>query len=335
MVKNIVKVSNDSTQAKYRQIINSINDAIRSGKLKRGDKVPSINEIANEFKLSRDTVLLAFNELKAKGVLIAAPGKGCYIDSTEIDFKHRIFLLFDEFNAFKEDLFNAFVENLEGQDQVDIYFHHFNYRVFENLIRNNLNKYTSFVIMPANLKETGPVIAQIPRNKVCLLDQIPDDLTEKYPAIFQDFENDIYNGLKAGHHLLEKYEKLIFVFPGGKEPVGFINGFKAFCQDYAFSYEIFQNLQNKTLNRGEVYILPNDRDLVYAVKKCGEQNFKIGEEVGIISINDTPLKEVVANGITTISTDFKEMGKQLARFIIEQGREQIKNPSGLIIRHSL
>ena len=39
--------------------------------------------------------------------------------------------------------------------------------------------------------------------------------------------------------------------------------------------------------------------------------------IGIISYNETPLKKVVENGITTISTDFKAMGKLLANMILE------------------
>ena len=54
---------------KYRQIINSIYQGIINGNLKIGDKIPSLNQICKEFDLSRDTVMVAFNELKAKGII--------------------------------------------------------------------------------------------------------------------------------------------------------------------------------------------------------------------------------------------------------------------------
>ncbi len=47
------------------------------------------------------------------------------------------------------------------------------------------------------------------------------------------------------------------------------------------------------------------------------------------------LKEVIEGGITTISTDFKLMGKQLAKMIVEQEKSQIANISRVKIRHSL
>jgi DNA-binding GntR family transcriptional regulator len=65
---------------KYRQIINSIYNSLEAGLLKQGDKIPSVNSVCSAFGLSRDTVLIAFNELKAKGVISAVSGKGYYIE---------------------------------------------------------------------------------------------------------------------------------------------------------------------------------------------------------------------------------------------------------------
>jgi DNA-binding LacI/PurR family transcriptional regulator len=61
----------------------------------------------------------------------------------------------------------------------------------------------------------------------------------------------------------------------------------------------------------------------------------LGVDFGIISYNDIPLKKVVENGITTISTNFKIMGKTLAEMVLNSQKEQIENPSKLIIRNSL
>jgi DNA-binding LacI/PurR family transcriptional regulator len=47
------------------------------------------------------------------------------------------------------------------------------------------------------------------------------------------------------------------------------------------------------------------------------------------------LKEVVAGGITTISTDFSQMGQTLARMIQDRTWGKIRNKSALIRRSSL
>ncbi|HEV7382266.1 MAG TPA: GntR family transcriptional regulator, partial [Dyadobacter sp.] len=48
---------------KYMQIIKSLLLAISKGKLKRGDKIPSINQLSEEYLLSRDTVVKAYKHL--------------------------------------------------------------------------------------------------------------------------------------------------------------------------------------------------------------------------------------------------------------------------------
>ena len=319
---------------KYRQIINSIYSGISNGNLKLGDKIPSLNQICVEFELSRDTVMVAFNELKAKGIIKSIPGKGYYINSIEIKLDQKIFVLFDELNAFKEDLYTSFLNSLDVKSSVDIYFHHFNYQVFKDLISESVGNYTSYVIMPATFDYTADVIGRLPKDKVYILDRLKDDLLD-YPVVYQDFEQDVYDSLSNGSDLLQKYRKLIMIFPGGKEPEGRMIGFQRFCSEKGIQSEIIRNVVNKEMQIGEAYFVPSDRNLVRLVKMAGEKNLQLGKDVGIVSFNDTVLKEIVAGGITTISTDFQLMGQTLARMIQEKSSEKIRNQSALIRRNSL
>jgi DNA-binding LacI/PurR family transcriptional regulator len=66
-----------------------------------------------------------------------------------------------------------------------------------------------------------------------------------------------------------------------------------------------------------------------------ESELTLAKDVGIISYNDTLLKELVEGGITTISTDFNAMGKRLAEMILNKEQSQIENVNDLIIRNSL
>ena len=78
-----------------------------------------------------------------------------------------------------------------------------------------------------------------------------------------------------------------------------------------------------------------DRDLVTLLKQAERQQMTPGREFGIISYNDTPLKEILAGGITTLSTDFRQMGLKLAQLIFQKGIRNIENPWMLNIRRSL
>ena len=336
MLNQIIKISSDSGIPKYKQLINSLLEAIEAGIIQKADRLPSINAICKEFALSRDTVLVAFNELKARGVISSVPGKGYYVESTVTKFKHKIFLLFDELNAFKEVLYNSFLESLKGQAVVDIYFHHFNRQVFKDLIEASNGAYTSYVIMPAKFNDAHSILKQLPKDKVYILDQSNATLAKYYPAVYQNFEKDMISALNSGMEELKKYQKLFLVFPGGKEPIGQMKGFQKFCELHREQWEseVIVSLKDHSIKKGEVYIVPSDKDLVSLVKTAKAQNLELGKDLGVISYNDTPLKEVVADGITTISTNFSAMGSLLADMVLNKKNKQIENVSYLVSRKS-
>ena len=330
----IVSVKDKSNAPKYKQIVNSIEEAILSGALKKGDKLPSLNDVKDKFSLSRDTVIMAFNELKNRGIVESVVGKGYYVISEDINVTQKIFLLFDELNAFKEDLYNSFLNSLGDRIEVDIFFHHFNNDMFYKLIHNNIGLYTYYVIMPANLEGTETIIGKLPKDKVYILDQVNENLSE-YSSIYQDFKKNVYDGLQEGKKLINKYEKIILIFSSERQPTGICEGFETFCDDNGFENEIISSIKNRQLSKGELYMILDDNNLIRIIKKIKEAKLTLAKDIGIICYNDTLLKEVVEGGITTISTNFNFMGERLAQMILNQEHTQVENPNRLIIRKSL
>ena len=330
----IIKVTKQIGVPKYKQIVASIEDAIISGSLKKGDQIPSINYIRDNQKVSRDTVLSAFNELKTRGIIQSVVGKGYYVLNDNIAVSQKIFLLFDELNSFKEDLYNAFINNLDANTRVDIYFHHFNYEMFSKLIYENIGAYNYYVIMPANLKNMQKIIEKLPADKVYILDQTREELNQ-YAAIFQNFEKDIYTNLSKVLDRINNYKNLILLFSEDRQPQGMLKGFKAFCKTNTIKNSVVNSLENISLNKGDVFVIPDDKNLLIIIKKIKEEKLILAKDIGIISYNDTLLKEIVEGGITTISTDFNEMGKRLADMIRNKEHFQIENTNTLILRNSL
>ncbi|QXP64151.1 GntR family transcriptional regulator [Polaribacter sp. R2A056_3_33] len=330
----MIEVKKEIGIPKYKQIINAIENAIENGLLKKGDQLPSINTIKNNNKLSRDTVLMAFNELKNRGIIESIVGKGYYVISEDINVHQKIFLLFDELNSFKEDLYNSFLENLEDTIQVDIFFHHFNEAIFKKLIKDNAGSYNYYVIMPANLENTSKSIQLLPDDKVYILDQVPEDLVA-YPSIYQNFEKSIYENLTKASGFVSKYNKINLIFSEEKQPKGILKGFTQFCEQSTMPFEILSTVKETPLIKGELYVLLDDISLLRIIKKMKSQNMTLVNDIGVISYNDTLLKEIVEGGITTITTDFNEMGKRLAKMILNKEQDKVENPNKLIIRNSI
>ena len=76
-------------------------------------------------------------------------------------------------------------------------------------------------------------------------------------------------------------------------------------------------------------------DLVILIENIMASNLIIGTDVGVISYNETPLKKLLINGITTISTDFKLMGSLAADLINNQVLEHREVPFSVTLRPSI
>ena len=91
----------------------------------------------------------------------------------------------------------------------------------------------------------------------------------------------------------------------------------------------------RTYHEGEVYINLMEEDLVVLIERIDLAEAELGQEVGVISYNETPLKKIILNGITTVSTDFQQMGAMAARLVLDNARRQEAVPFYLTMRNSL
>ena len=323
-----------SNGSKYKLIVNYVISGILSGTYTERSWLPSIQDFMKKYNLSRDTVLKGLSELKSKGIVESKQGIGYYVVSTRISHQQKIFLLFNEFNSFKEELYNSLINSLGHSASVNLYFHNYNREVFDTLIKEANGKYTTYIIMSGKFEGVGPMLDKL-NGRVFLLDHFHKELYGKYSAVCQNFEKNTYEALVFGHHHIKKYSKFIMVQKEEKEPYERYYGMKRFCKEFGYNFEYIHTLQNKPITKGELYMVVNDHDIVELIKQVEKKNFIIGKDIGIISYNETPVKEVLAGGITTLSTDFKTMGTTMAELIEAKTIRTVENPWKLTIRKSL
>ncbi|MDR1025218.1 MAG: GntR family transcriptional regulator [Treponema sp.] len=63
----------------YRQVIRQIENGVLSGRLKTGDKLPTIRALAVDLKINPNTIAKAYGELEIRGILATQVGSGTYI----------------------------------------------------------------------------------------------------------------------------------------------------------------------------------------------------------------------------------------------------------------
>jgi DNA-binding transcriptional regulator YhcF (GntR family) len=336
MIKHIdIQFENNLPVPKYRQIIDAILQKINAGELKKGDKIPSLNMFCKRYDLSQDTVLMAYNELKAKGIIISQVGKGYFISNENTDFRHRVLLVFDRLTAYKEELYDSFKESLKKDGSEQIFFHHNNLKMFQTIIEGAMGDYSEYVIMPIDHPESVNLIGKLPSNKVFILDQGRKQYKDLYPFVCQDFERDIYRVLKKNRTLVDKYRRMILVVRSQKSHFRDIAaGFRDFCKQHPVPAEVVSDIKSLEIKPGDAFVVVDDRDLEYLVKFSISHKMQLGREMGIISYNETPLKGIVASGITTISTDFARMGKTMAEMVLNYKKHKVDNPFLMNLRSS-
>jgi GntR family transcriptional regulator len=63
----------------YRQIIQQIEYAILSERLRPGDRLPTIRSLAVDLKINPNTIAKAYGELEIRGILETQVGSGTYV----------------------------------------------------------------------------------------------------------------------------------------------------------------------------------------------------------------------------------------------------------------
>lgn len=341
-----LRIDGDSRMPKYRQIVDSIMEEIEKGSFKVGQRIPSINEISEEYYLSRDTVEKAYNFLKEKKIIVSAKGKGYYVARAVVSSRVNILFLMNKLSSYKLKIYNSFVNSLGGNTVVDLKVYHCDEKLFLNELEEGKGAYDYYVVMPhfkdenrlhkTATKSVYEALKAIPSDKLILIDNIIHELNPG-AAVYQDFKMDIYDALSEGSKYLREYTKLILVYPHQAlypYPMRILQGFQKFCTDFNFSFEVLNEIYNDMeLHPKDAFIIIEENDLVSLVKQIRDQKLAMGKDIGVISYNDTPLKDLL--GITVISTDFEAMGETAAYMIQSKKKEVVKNAFRFINRNSI
>jgi len=244
-------------------------------------------------------------------------------------------------------IYNSFLAAIGPSAHVDLHIYHCDESLFLNLLNKHKSAYDYFVIMPHFKTDTlqhvsltdavSKAISKIPNDKLIIMDNVRLLENEKIKAVYQDFENDIYNALKKGLNKIRNYSKIILIYPEKAVypyPKRILHGFRKFCIESDLDFEILSEVyEDMILKKGDLFITIEESDLVNLIKQVREDEYILGKDIGIISYNDTALKDLL--GITVISADFKIMGEIAANMILNKENKQVKAPFNFINRESI
>lgn len=335
IVAFIKKLEGINALSKHEQIVTGIIDAIATDALVVGSKLPSINVMVEQTGFARKTIVKAYEELKEKGLVASKKTKGYFVVSNNTHVFLKIALVLYSFQRFQQEFYNALRDDLKEKVEIDVFFHHNSEAMLGTILANIQGKYGKYVIAPIESGECREMLLQFPPEKLILVDRyVP--LGKDYTYIVQEFKNSTISILESLKDKLLGYKNInLFYTPDKDYPKDIYTSFKKFCVENQISYSIVPCFEAAEIALGQVYFTISDADLWPLLKTCQERNLRLGEDIGIISFNDHIVKELVSGGVTTISTNFKEMAHITANIIKNNTPQKVYVPTDLILRESI
>ncbi len=254
----------------------------------------------------------------------------------------KVLLIFNRLSDYRNEILDGFLLQFGERASIDLYIHSIanqNSLHFAEVIRDKINHYdfVAIVLHATHINEDIlKTVNSIPKEKLLILDKRNEFIRGNYACVYQDFEEDIYEVLSKAANLIRKYKTLNFVIQEKYfYSLSIMEGVARFAIENDLRYNIYTEIHAEIIRKNEAYVVLSERFLTEILKYCHARNLKIGLDIGILSYNETPVKEVLSGGITVVTTDHFQLGKTAADLILNGKKEHIRNPFLFIQRNSL
>lgn len=318
----------------YRQLAGDIKKQIAEGKLAAGSQLPSINQIADSYSISRDTVKKAYAMLRKEGLVDSTQGKGFFITATKDVSKLSVLLLFDKLSPLKQVFFQTFTAKVGKKAELTVRFHNQDVDLLEHYLDEVLDHYDYYLISPHFQLEKEvqnkaiSLLKRIPNRKLILFDRNIPELVGNYGSVYQDYNQDIYVTLGECVDRLRDFTQLnVISVPDSLYHSEILDAVRRFSKKYRIRIKSLSRTTPNDIRKNEAYLILNsqlDIGLKEMVLQAWSKGYTIGRDIGIISYNESPLCELVLNGLTTVSTDFSQMGEIAAEMVLTGHLRKVK-----------
>ena len=80
MVPIMLKIDKNSSEPIYFQIYRQLKEQIISGEIQTGERLKATRALSEEYHLSRNTILNAYQQLESEGFVRSIIGSGFYVE---------------------------------------------------------------------------------------------------------------------------------------------------------------------------------------------------------------------------------------------------------------
>ena len=355
-------IKKDENLPKYVQISEHFKELIQSGDIVLGDKLLSESEIVEKFKVSRHTARQALMQLEKDGFIYKEQGRGafcCYKQRKDGNKNIAVLTTYISNYIFPpiisgiEEVLSAagytlslFNTNNEKQKEgeylnkilngdIDGLIVEPTMSALENtnlsLYKELENRKLPFIMINAKYDEINP--------SYVIMDDVEGGF-ELTKYLIQMGHKDIAGIFKCddlqGVNRQEGYAKALSEF--GIEFKGEYIGRYVTGEEEFLPYEFTRNLLRRS-NKPTAIVCYNDQIAFYVMQAIKDAGLKVPEDISIVGYDDSDIATAAEIKLTTVRHPKSEMGKRVARFlinIIENNEERpyyIYKPE-LVVRNS-
>ncbi len=330
---------------KYLQLKRELLSWLHSGRFKPGEQMPSENELADRFQLSRQTVRQTFGELEREGWLHRIQGKGTFVSSPRVRQDADIQTIGMLTTYISDYIFPHIVRGAEAALRSR------GYRLALSSTENDKRKEQESLQILMSQPLSGLIVEPTKSalgnaNLDCYLAlqyrRIPFlMINERYaemncPCVKMDDEA---GGFKAADYLIELGHREIAGFfktddlQGVNRMKGFLRAHQArrlpLAPDSIVQYATeekaskpfqaaLEMLRRSGRGRPTAFVCYNDElavRLLEAIRQDGK--FSVPEDISVVGFDDSPLATATEVKLTTLSHPKEQMGVQAAETLLE------------------
>jgi GntR family transcriptional regulator of arabinose operon len=333
----------EKQQPKYLQLKQEILSWFHTGRLKPNDQMPSENEIADQFQMSRQTVRQTFGELEQEGWLFRVQGKGTFVSNPQEKKAQAVQMIGVLTTYISDYIFPHIVRGAESalRDK--------GYRLLLSSTDNDKEKekecltmmmsqpLSGLIIEPTKSAEGNPNLSYYLSLDYQKIPYIM--INERYPEMDCPFikVDDEAGGFLAAQHLIQLGHRKIAGFFKTDDLQG-VNRLKGFIRahhqyqipllpemviDYITEEKQTKPLENAAIllsqqvDRPTGFVCYNDDLAIKLLEVIRRLGMNVPEDLSMVGFDDSSLATATEVKLTTLTHPKTEMGIAAANLLID------------------
>ena len=327
----------------YKQFTDYVKSCIRSGEFRHGEALPSIHAMVIRTGISRETVVKGYAELCEEGVLVSRKGKGYFVKESYFTGIQSVMVFMDKMSPHQQDIMDGFIATVGSKADITIRMHYQNIQWFSQALDASLDRYDWYILFPhfpldaTSRKKVDELIHKIPPKKLIVMDHRPGGTPPKAGICFQSIQEDVPKALASVIDTIREYKTLKYVSLSVSLYGPLVaHVIEDFGEKNGISVEVLTDIP-ENVSKGDLFFVSGsrlDRKLSQLLESIQETGLTPGKDIGLICYNDFPLNQFIFGGLTTLSVDFREMGRIAGEMILNGPLTAIQCHASLIRRNT-